>query len=152
MRLFNFGIPELLMILALMVIFMGPERMIEGARKLGSTIYRITHSEVWSSIWQTSREIRQMPKTIVEETGLQESLDDINATNKEIQQDIDGVQKDIDGIKLETGQELKKSESDLKTLTKHPPTILEKSPRQPEASQDAEQTPPDSKKPTTLEK
>ena len=148
MRLFNFGIPELLVLLVLMIVVLGPERMLEGARSLGKTIYKITHSEVWSSIWQTSREIREMPKTIIEETGLQESIDDINATNAELQKDMKSVQSDLDGVKLETGQELKKTDTRLASLTKNPPKSLEKN----DAPAEEGKAPPTASKPTTLEK
>lgn len=148
MKIFNFGIPELFVLLVLMIIVLGPERMLEAARSLGQTIYKITHSEVWSSIWQTSREIRQMPKSIIEETGLQESLDDIKATNEELQKDMRSVQSDLDGVKLETGQELKKTDTTLASLTKKPAQSLEKS----EKSGEGQNEPPELKKPTTFEK
>ncbi|MEE4195371.1 MAG: twin-arginine translocase TatA/TatE family subunit [Anaerolineae bacterium] len=148
MKIFNFGIPEFLVLLVLMIVVLGPERMIEGARSLGRTVYKITHSEVWSSIWQTSREIRSMPKKIVEETGLEESLADIQATGEELQKDMSGVQADLNGIKLETGQELKKSENAVASLTKNPPKSLEKN----ETSVEPDQPSSTLSKPTSLEK
>lgn len=148
MRLFNFGIPELLVLLVLMIVVLGPERMLDGARSLGKTIYKITHSEVWASIWDTSREIRQMPKTIIEETGLQESLEDINATSAELQKDMKGVQADLDGVKIETGQELKKSEATVASLTKNPPKSLEKN----DKSVENGEAPSTLSKPANLEK
>lgn len=146
MRIFNFGLPELLLILVVMIVFLGPERMVEAASKLGKAVYRITHSEVWASIWQTSREIRQMPKTIVEETGLQDSLDEINATGVELQKDMDGVQTDLNGIQLETDQELKKVEQPLATLTKNPPQTLAKD------TESGTDTSPEHPAPSTLKK
>jgi Sec-independent protein translocase protein TatA len=128
MKLFNFGVPELLLILMVMVIFLGPERMVEYASKLGKTIYRITHSEVWSSIWQTSREIRNMPKAIVEETGLEESLKDIQATSDELKNDMNAVQSDLKAVKIETGQELNNAQATMVSLTKQPPKTLSKGP------------------------
>ena len=148
MKIFNFGIQELFVLLVLMIIVLGPERMLDAARNLGRTIYKITHSEVWASIWQTSREIRQMPKSIVEETGLQESMDEINATNTELQNDMRDVQGDLESVKLETGQELKKSGAKVASLTKKPPKSLEKNDT-PAVNDEASTT---LSKPTSLEK
>ncbi len=148
MKIFNFGIPEFLVLLVLMIVVLGPERMIDGARSLGRSIYKLTHSEVWSSIWQTSREIRNMPKAIVEETGLEESLADIQATGEELQKDMSGVQADLDGIKLETGQELKKSQTAVASLTKNPPKSMEKN----EPAAEGRDASAEDSKPTSLEK
>ncbi|NSW51570.1 MAG: twin-arginine translocase TatA/TatE family subunit [Anaerolineae bacterium] len=95
MKLFNFGIPEVILILVVMIIFLGPEQIVDLAGRLGRTIRRITHSEIWTSIWQTSRDIRNIPKTLVDETGLEESMKDIQDTANTLKQDIGEAQNEI---------------------------------------------------------
>lgn len=113
MKLFNFGGLEIIFILVIMIIFLGPGQVAALAGNLGRFIRKITRSEFWVTIWRTSREIRNLPKTLVEETGLQESLDEIQQTTNELKSDVEQIQKDLNEEGQFQKNELNKTVSDL---------------------------------------
>jgi Sec-independent protein translocase protein TatA len=86
--------------MVVMIIFLGPDQIVELAAKLGRAIRKITHSEIWMSIWQTSREIRNIPKTLADETGLEESINDIKGTANELKKDLGEAQNEIKGAQV----------------------------------------------------
>lgn len=79
----SIGTSEILFLLILMVILLGPQKMIQGAKDLGRTIRTITHSQFWKEVKQTSREIRDLPKKIMEEADIEDDV-------KEIKNVLDG--------------------------------------------------------------
>ena len=113
MKLFNFGGLEVIFILVIMIIFLGPGQVATLAGNLGRFIRKITRSEFWVTVWQTSRDIRNLPKTLVEETGLQESLNEIQQTQNELQSDMNQVKKDLDEETKTQKSEINKAVSEL---------------------------------------
>ncbi len=72
------GVSEIIFILILMVIILGPKKMVEGARDLGKTIRKVTQSQFWKDAMQTSREIRDIPRKIIDEAGIEDDVKEIN--------------------------------------------------------------------------
>lgn len=73
MEIFGIGPLELVLIFLIMLIVLGPKEMIRGARKLADWIRRLRKSD----LFKTSKEIVEMPKQIMKDTGLQEEIDQI---------------------------------------------------------------------------
>lgn len=73
MEIFGIGPLELVLIFLIMLIVLGPREMISGARKLADWIRKLRQSD----LFKTSKEIAEMPKQIMKETGLQEEIDQI---------------------------------------------------------------------------
>lgn len=73
MEIFGIGPLELILIFLIMLIVLGPKEMIRGARKLADWIRKLRKSD----LFKTSKEIVEMPKQIMKETGLQEEIDQI---------------------------------------------------------------------------
>lgn len=71
------GFSEILFVLILMVILLGPQKMVEGARSLGKTIRKVTRSQFWKDVQQTSKEIREIPNKIIEEADIEEDVNEI---------------------------------------------------------------------------
>ena len=84
---------ELIFILILAFIVLGPNEVVNAARKMGRTISRIVRSPEWSSIMNTSKEFRDLPSKIVREAGLDGTLDEIKEDVGEIQE---GLNEQID--------------------------------------------------------
>ena len=70
MRFFNIGSLELLFILLVALIVLGPARMISYARDTGRMIARVTRSSYWRSFLETSQEIQDFKRTIMREANL----------------------------------------------------------------------------------
>lgn len=85
MKIFNIGITELLVILIIALIVLGPDGIVKTARTLGKTIRKIIRSPIWSMMLDTQRELRDMPTKLVREAGIEEDLAEIRKTQKELQ-------------------------------------------------------------------
>lgn len=84
MKLFNIGIPELIFILVIALIVLGPDGIVKTARSLGRTVRKIIRSPIWSMMIDTQRELREMPTKLVREAGLEEDLAEIRKTTQEL--------------------------------------------------------------------
>jgi len=85
------GFSEVIFILILMVIILGPQKMVEGARDLGKTIRKVTRSQFWKDAVKTSREIRDIPRKIINEANIEDEVKEINrALNPDLRNPISG--------------------------------------------------------------
>lgn len=84
MELFGIGPLEFILILVLALILLGPKGLVNGAYKTGEFIKRLVHSEGWRNVVQSTKEIRQAQDKIMQETGLQESLDELRQVRNPI--------------------------------------------------------------------
>jgi len=100
MKFLNIGPLELIFILIIAFIILGPNEAVNTARKIGGWVRRIMRSPEWSSIVNTSKEFRDLPGKIIQEAGLEESVKDIQenaaAISKELNQNIDVSEKVIE--------------------------------------------------------
>ena len=113
MTFLNIGILEIILLLVVMIIFLGPEQVVDMAGKFGRFIRKITRSEFWTTVSDTSREIRRIPKTLVEETGLEESIQDIKQTTDELQGQLSEVQDELSEEASVQLEEFEKTKADL---------------------------------------
>lgn len=81
MDILGIGPLEFGLILVLALILLGPKGMVETAHKVGSYIKKIVRSDGWRSIVKSTREIRQAQDRILQETGLQETLNELRDSN-----------------------------------------------------------------------
>ena len=84
MQIFNIGPLEILLILAIALIVLGPEEMLNTARKLARLIQKFIKSPVWKSLVNTSQEIRSLPKKFMAEAGLDETVKELNKMNQQV--------------------------------------------------------------------
>jgi sec-independent protein translocase protein TatB len=82
MQLLGIGPLELLLIAVIAVIVLGPKGMVSGAREAGKAIRKIIHSPVWHEIVDTSREIREFPRKIAREAGIEKDLEDLRRSTQ----------------------------------------------------------------------
>jgi len=93
MKLFNIGIPELIFILVIALIVLGPDGIVKTARTLGKTIRKVIRSPIWSMMIDTQRELREMPTKLVREAGIEEDLAELKKTSRELQKVNRDIQK-----------------------------------------------------------
>ena len=74
MEIFGIGPLELVFILLLAIVVLGPKDMLAGARSLARFIRRLTHSEIWQQV----KDVQQLPRQIMRETGLEDELRQMN--------------------------------------------------------------------------
>jgi hypothetical protein len=77
MELLGIGPFELIFILIIALIVLGPNDMVKAGRTLGRWMRTIVTSPTWRTIQQTSREIRYLPNRLIREAGLEEQISEI---------------------------------------------------------------------------
>lgn len=87
MEFLGIGLPELLMILIVTLIVLGPGDMAKTGRMVGRTLNKIIRSPTWRSIQQIWWEIRNAPTRMMREANLeevQETFADLQKSQKDI--------------------------------------------------------------------
>jgi Sec-independent protein translocase protein TatA len=77
MEFINIGPGELIFILVLMIILLGPVEMVRLARRAGLLIRDIKQSALWNEIRKIEREARDLPVQLVREAGFEEQMEEI---------------------------------------------------------------------------
>lgn len=107
MQILNIGPVELILVMLIMFILLGPEGMLRTARQIGAWIRKIIKSPVWREVMGYSRDLRDLPNKLVQETGLEEDLAEIQKittdTSKEINQTINDTKQEVDQSIKEAG-------------------------------------------------
>lgn len=134
MDILGIGPLELLLILIIALIVLGPSDMVKAGRTVGKFLRQVVTSPTWHAVTKTSQELRNLPNKLMRDAGLEEDFKDIqNATRKAIPPSIN--------------QDLSKWQEDINSWTT-PPTIGSKSlgeePQAPEPPQDVESPPMES--------
>lgn len=95
MEIFGIGLPELILIFAIMLIVLGPKDMVATGRKMGKYIRKIIQSPTWRAVMDTSQELRNLPTKIIREAGLEEDLAELNRKTKSL---VDEVKTDLNTL------------------------------------------------------
>lgn len=72
MNIFGIGALEVVFVLIIGILVLGPEGMIEAGRKLGKFLRSIIHSPWWKNIRQGVTEIQHLPQRLIREAELEE--------------------------------------------------------------------------------
>src|SRR5512140_1488821 len=94
MEFLGIGPSELLFIVIIALIILGPRDMQKAGRSLGKWMRRIVTSDGWRLFQQTSREIQTLPNRLMRETA----LDELKEMQQDLKQPLDGLkdlQKDL---------------------------------------------------------
>ncbi len=91
MEFLGIGPEELLFIVIIALILLGPRDMQKAGRTIGKWLRRVVTSDGWRLFQQTSREIQTLPNRLMREAA----LDELKEMQKDIQQPLAGLQKDL---------------------------------------------------------
>jgi sec-independent protein translocase protein TatB len=80
MDILGVGPLELIFILLLALIIMGPKDMAKSGRTIGRFLRKIVTSPSWHAVQKTSQEIRNLPNRLIREAGLEEMRDQLPDT------------------------------------------------------------------------
>ena len=84
MEFLGIGAPELIFIILIAIIVLGPKDMQKAGKTIGRWLNQLVRSEGWQALQQTSREIRKLPTTLMREANL-----DLQETEQAIRQGLD---------------------------------------------------------------
>ncbi len=116
MEFLGIGPLELLFVVIIALIILGPKDMVKAGKTIGRTLRKIVTSPNWRAIQQTSRELRQLPNRLMREAGLEELQKNIPKP------DVIGHELGLDEIK----ENLSDVSGELSDWTTPPPSILPK--------------------------
>lgn len=95
MKFFNVGIPELLFLLLLAFVLLGPQKAAKSAAKAGQWLRDLVNSPLWQELLATSEELKDLPKKIMDEAeilstieGLESLPEDLTIDNKTIEKEL----------------------------------------------------------------
>ena len=111
MKIFNLGISEIILIVILALIIMGPGNMVKTAREIGAFIRKVTKSPYWKEIWATKRELTEIPRILAKEADLDNTLKDLDKETRGLQSSVASTMSDF--IK-EVEEPLKEVDKELK--------------------------------------
>ncbi len=94
MEFFNIGGLELLLILLIALLALGPKRIVEVGHKLGNAMRKLSKNLLFQEIVQTTDEIRNYPRKIMDEAKL--DMSDLDMTLK-IRDENDVLDKSLNG-------------------------------------------------------
>ena len=107
MEILGVGVPELMFIVLIALILLGPKDMIAAGRTIGKFIRQILLSPTWQVMRRTSEELQQLPTRLVREAGLED-------IQKEVQ-DVANSMKPLD---------IKKAFEDVQQFEKNKALVL----------------------------
>ncbi|MCK4693114.1 MAG: twin-arginine translocase TatA/TatE family subunit [Anaerolineales bacterium] len=99
MDILGVGPLELLFLILIALVVIGPRDIGKAARSIGRFLNQLYRSETWRMLTETSRKLRNLPNQLAQEAALETSLDDVRQTVKkvgqEIAQDVSTLDEDL---------------------------------------------------------
>ncbi len=100
MEFLGIGPSELLFIVIIALIILGPRDMQKAGRTIGKWMRRVVTSDGWRLFQQTSREIQTLPNRLMREAA----LDELKEMQKDIQQPLNSLKQIQQDIKQDLRQ------------------------------------------------
>jgi sec-independent protein translocase protein TatB len=89
MDIFGIGPTELVFIILIALIILGPKDMQKAGRTIGRWLRDMASSDGWRAFRDTSREIRNLPNRLMREANLEDIDKDVGKIGKEIKEATD---------------------------------------------------------------
>jgi Sec-independent protein translocase protein TatA len=121
MEILGIGPLEIVFVLLIALIILGPNDMIKAGRTIGRFLRKLVTSPTWRTVQQTSRDLRYLPNKLMREAGLEDLKDQLP--------DAGQIRKDLnfddmkDDMKKEKDRMDKEISSGLSDWTTPPLTI-----------------------------
>ena len=84
MEILGIGAPELVFVVVIALIILGPKDMQKAGRTIGRWLNQLVQSDGWKAFQQTSREIRNLPNNLMREANME-----LAETEKEVRKATD---------------------------------------------------------------
>jgi Sec-independent protein translocase protein TatA len=110
MQIFNVGLGELLFILVIVFIVLGPKKAVTIAGEAGGWIRNLVNSNFWQEIISTSREIQDLPKRLMEEAEIQTTIDDLDRSTDDLNAGMEKTSSQLQDRLYENKGEMQSSQ------------------------------------------
>lgn len=149
MEILGIGPMELLLIVVIALIVLGPKDMVKTGQRLGRMLRIIIRSPAWSAMMNTSRELRNLPTRMVREAGLEEDVAELNKMREqlkvntipeEVMRELD-LQEEVARLKAETSISMDDTSGNKQPAESPPSSEGAPSPQTPPLSQPGDNLP-----------
>lgn len=113
MQVFNVGVLELLLILIIAFIVLGPAKTIKTMGDIGRWFKNLSNSPIWREILSASKDIRDLPRKIMDDANFQNTFEELERSTKELNQVLNQVQSETEDELSEIDDNL---EADLRKI------------------------------------
>jgi len=127
MEIFGIGPLEVLLILVIALIVMGPNDMVKTGRTIGKFLRQIVKSPTWQAVQQTSRDLRYLPNKLMREAGMEEEVEQLKEIGKNVNAMGAAMHTSLQEQISKVDQELQQSGEDLSAWT----TAVDEPPAEP---------------------
>ena len=121
MEILGIGPMEMLLILVIALIVMGPNDMVKTGRTIGRFLRQIVKSPIWQAVQQTSRDLRYLPNKLMREAGVEEEVEQLKEIGKNVNS-MGSMHTSLQGEISKVNQEIQQAATDLSAWTSAPTT------------------------------
>jgi Sec-independent protein translocase protein TatA len=104
MEILGIGPLELLFILLIALIAVGPRELGKSARSMGRLLNQLYKSEAWANLSEASRSIRTLPNRLAREAALEELQQVKSEMEESVSEGIDQLKQTADSVSEEINQ------------------------------------------------
>jgi sec-independent protein translocase protein TatB len=119
MEILGIGPMEMLLILVIALIVMGPNDMVKTGRTVGRFLRTVVKSPVWQAIQQTSRDLRYLPNKLMREAGMEEEVEQLKEIGKNVNA-MGAMESSLTEEISKVSQEIQETGKDLSAWTSSP--------------------------------
>ena len=106
MDILGVGPLEIILVIILALVVLGPQDMVVSARKIGAWIRKMVRSPLWREIMETSREIREIPTTLIRDSGIQEAMTELKDAGTIVKNELGEATHELSSEVQQANQEL----------------------------------------------
>jgi Sec-independent protein translocase protein TatA len=110
MDFLGIGPLELVVILLILLIVMGPNDLVKMGRSFGRILRNLRQSDTWKAVQQATRELRSLPDNLAR----QANIDELKNLQKDLQGDLGSVRTEVEDLDKEFVAWTRKPESSSK--------------------------------------
>ncbi len=90
MEILGVGLPELLFVVILALVLLGPKDMAETGRLLGRWLNRFVKSDGYKVFTQTTKELTGLPTRLMREANLEDAKENLQAYDEDVRKKLSG--------------------------------------------------------------
>ncbi len=114
---------ELLLILVIALIVLGPNDMAKTGRMLGRFLRQIVTSPLWKTIQDTSHNLRNIPTQLMRDAGMEEEIEEVRQIGRDLEKEakmLESLRQPFRAAANDLQQEVKTTVSGLSAWTTPP--------------------------------
>ncbi len=126
MDFLGIGPLEVIVILLILLIVMGPNDLVKMGRSFGRILRNLRQSDTWKAVQQATRELRSLPDNLAR----QANIDELKSLQKDLQGDLSSSLEKVEDLDQEFVAWTRRPESTSKTDSDDTGNAQEDSPKE----------------------